>query len=63
MDHEPDFWSGIDGQGTLHDLAPHDEPPPRLAHMRSVSPAAARALARPAKPEHRPIGFHIPRQK
>lgn len=44
--------------GSLHDLSDHPEPTPRLAGMRSVSEAAARALHRtPARPEARKAGF------
>jgi hypothetical protein len=58
-----DDFPVIGGQGSLHDLAPPAEPTPRLAGMRSVSRAAAYALAH--KPEHRPnpIGFHSPRKR
>jgi len=60
-------WPVILGYGTANGVGPekHDEPEPRLAGLRSVSPAAMRALSKtpgPKAPRRHPIGFHRPRK-
>lgn len=58
-----DDYSLFLGFGSTHDLRDADEPEPRLARMRSVSPAAARAMQRrPPEPIRQPVGFHRPRR-
>jgi len=54
---EPSLFSG-----SLYDLRDADDPPPRLAGMRSVSRAAAKALHQdaPKRTMRRPAGF-LPR--
>lgn len=57
-----DDFPVILGQGSLHDLRDADEQSPRLRNMRSVSRAAAQALARkPPAQERRPAGFIRPK--
>lgn len=61
-DFDWDEFPVIGGTGSLHDIAGPEERVPRLAYMRSVSHAAAKALDRktPDRPQH-PIGFHRPK--
>jgi hypothetical protein len=55
---DEDDFPVILGSGSLHDLSDRDEPAPRLAGMRSVSDAAARALHKPScQSIRRPAGF------
>lgn len=63
MSDDWDDFPVILGQGSLHDLSDRQEPAPRLAGMRSVSDAAARALHSAAKPKSRQAGFLARRPK
>jgi len=60
-DDWPDF-PVILGFGSMHSVREEGEPAPRLAGLRSVSPAAALALARRPDASRNPIGFHRPRK-
>lgn len=64
MDDDDDIWSPFLGFGSVGDLRDADEPEPRLAGLKSVSPAAARALQRKRpQPTRHPCGFHRPRAR
>lgn len=59
-----DEFPVIGGQGSLHDLAPPEEPPSRLLGFKSVSENAAYALRRqPAQPVRGPLGFYTGRPR
>ena len=57
MDDDDEYFPHIGGTGSLYDLRDADEPTPRLAGMKSVSRAAARALTTRSPGRARPIGF------
>jgi len=59
MDEDYPEFPHIGGSGSLHDLH-SEEPEPRLWRMKSVSQAAAIAMAHKPKPVRRPMGFHLP---
>lgn len=52
-----DDYPVILGFGSTHEMRDNDEPAPRLWNMKSVSAAAARALAKPNARQKRQVGF------